>query len=150
MFGIWRNPVTARPGKISGLACGLCALVLNQAIADEYFCTPEHAAGFSYDESIKDWKDIKYPATTYYTITPIRFGKHAYVVKQLGNPDPLVFCQAGFSSAGYLLCQRHHINFKFSKKTGKYIMFSSGEYLNEERVSGFRGPWMQIGKCTQY
>lgn len=142
----------ARLLAIPTIVLGLVPLAPGVAIAEEYFCSPEKATGFYYDEGAKDWKEAKFTTNMYYTISPIKFGKHAYTIKQFGDPDPVAFCHEGFNGAGLLLCQRRHLNFKFSKKTGKYILFSTGDYVSgpESPTSNTQGPWLQIGKCTAF
>src|SRR5262249_53551042 len=78
MIDLCRAAFATRYLNLCGLACALCSLVCSAAFAGEYLCTPEKANGFNYNPATKDWDYMRYTTNMYYTISPVKYGKHVY------------------------------------------------------------------------
>ncbi len=128
------------------------------ASAEQYLWVTEHATGFSYDKTSKEWKNTNFTPEHKYIIAKSKYKAYSYQVNELGEDDPASFCKEGFNQYGYLFCQEGYIHteFRFNKKNGRFLAVSPYGYYNampgEAKVTDETSdtPLIEIGKCSPF
>ena len=122
------------------------------ALAQQYLCVAEQAAGFSYDKEKKEWKTTTFGVRSKYVVSKAEGAKHAFEVTEIGKTVPSFYCESDFDRLGFLRCPNALGEFKFNKDNGRYLSsYLAGYYdmLSEEH-EGSDTPYLEIGKCSPF
>jgi len=125
--------------------------------AEQYICVAEHVVGFGYDKFTKKWEGALFSQKGKYVISECSdkegyFSGCSYKVTKVGAG---YFCDCkGFNVSGSLLCEciGGIGEFKFNKKTGRYLYSYLFGYWNdlEDTKEGNNTPYIEIGICSPF
>ena len=81
-------------------------LFSSAAIADQYLCVVDAAAGFNYSKENSRWDSTRITPRKKFIISPQKEkNKTGYLLKQMGESNvPDQKCEAGFNAKGFLVC----------------------------------------------
>ncbi len=129
------------------------------ALAQQYLCVAEQAAGFSYDKATKEWKNATFKASSKYLISKADGTWGAFQVTRIGDDSPFIFCKSDFNEASFLLCSAGLAaigDFNFNKTNGRYLYSSPFGYYNvlpeANNITDENSdtPFLEIGKCSPF
>lgn len=127
---------------------------MSQALAQNisYLCVAENAAGFSFDESTKNWGYANFKAESKYVLSNQSGEKEGWEVKEIGKSRGTE-CEGGFNESGFIGC-KGLIDFQMNNKSLRYIIVHKYGYVVSEYSDdglfkeGSITPYLEIGKCS--
>jgi hypothetical protein len=126
------------------------------ALTEQYLCVPDKATGFAYNKNTKEWDTTEFK-TSQFVIAPVKGGKPAYRVTDIGDESLPGYCDKDYNEAGILFCYVYGGDLRFNKVNGRFLrVFVHGYYtvgipgpINEtDDDSGT--PMIEIGKCSAF
>lgn len=132
-------------------------IILNYSFVfaeDQCLCVTNLATGFSYDNSLKQWKNANFEIDTKYIVSKAKEDGFAFVVRRIGEDYPIAKCKNTYNKYGYLFCEGFGTKFKLNRKNNRFIYIYDLGYYNV--VSGLNTdeksdtPYMEIGKCSKF
>ena len=135
----------------------LCLSFISAASAEQFLCVVDHSTGFSFDKNTEQWKPTVFAGEDKYIISKPTDDdgklkeKFQYVVREIGTPNPIAYCETGFSG-GYLFCEGMATKFSFNKENGRFLTAYMAGYYHDALPGqeGRNTPYMQIGKCSPF
>ena len=146
----------------------LCAAGSAEA-QSSFLCITDHATGFAFNKSSKQWSSVSFKAGDKYIVSKITpetgkpFDSLKWYVRKFGEPAlpqigfPLSGCKEDFNDVGNLFCDGW-VRFYLSKRNLRFFMVSHIGYWsdwpdeltgkNKSSVEGANTPYMEIGKCS--
>ena len=126
------------------------------ALAQQYLCVAEQAAGFSYDKATKEWKNATFKVSSKWLVSKADGTKYAFQVTEVGKTRPSFRCESDFDEYGYLSCSGTIGRFNFNRKNGRFLTsYPIGYYnvlpgINGITDEGSDTPSLEIGKCSPF
>lgn len=142
--------------KATILAVSL-SVIASPASAETWLCLAEKATGFGYDAASKEWKSADFgTARDRYIVKPSPNKEWVYEVRRFGTATTLLpdaWCKADFAAGTFLHCTGVLAEFKFNRKTGRFLKsYLAGYWSYAPGVNatqeGADTPTIEIGTCS--
>ena len=110
--------------------------------------------GLLLNKSAKIWQRTKFKADPKYTISKPKGSKWSFVVRKVGDFSPITVCKDGFDEAGLLFCKGTGYDFRFNRKSGRYLTayllgyFNVLPGTNDIADATSDTPFIEIGTCS--
>lgn len=144
----------------------LLFLCPTRVFADQYLCIVEHATGFRYSKTLKEWNSVVFKDDSKYLITPakdkkcwpdypLKTDKCEYLIKTFGENGSSIKCTDPINDAGFLRCLDFDKTFSFNNKNNRFLYsFTNGytniiPHFNQLTDEGSDTPFIEIGSCTK-
>lgn len=125
------------------------------ALAEGWLCIADHAAGFKYNETSKDWEPTTFKTNKKYLIKESGSGEFKWHVTEFGSIMPVSFCAENRVGKGYIFNCEGIEEFILNTKNGRFMsIYAIGYWTldpNDPLLSGEADntPSMQIGTCSK-
>jgi len=133
------------------------SLMASPASAETWLCLTEKSTGFGYDAATKNWRSVDFGTTRdRYIVAPSTKKDWVYEVRRFGTEKgvlPDAWCKADFAAGTFLHCTGVLAEFKFNRKTGRFLKSYLAGYwtyapgVNETQEGGDT-PSIEIGTCS--
>jgi len=135
------------------LASAAAALVLAPAaaLADQFLCTADRAAGFSYDKVTEEWVSKIFKTDSKW-IVRIKKGAATYEVVKMGQEEPTYECVAPGKIDAVIRCEGVG-TFVINIKAGRYEARGHEAYVYANFLGGDEKAadvWGEIGRCSAF
>lgn len=117
---------------------------------ERYMCVPDHAAGFSFDQSSSTWKSVNLRAENErYIISGETLSESALSIVSAGANYEECHSNKGFGSTNEAYFECVFGEFIFNKNTGRFLRTFTAGYI-DGLDNNQNTPAILIGRCSPF
>ena len=123
---------------------------------EQYLCIADKVSGFSFNNVSMDWENATFNGGSKFVISKPDDANVAFVVHEVGKSAVTATCGSGFDELGSLSCTGYGGDFRFNRKSGRFInSYVAGYYniipgVNSLTDRNSDTPSIEIGKCSPF
>jgi hypothetical protein len=137
-------------GKILAFIMAVFLIAPALSAAEErYLCAAEKSTGFKYSSNTKNWESVNFNVNQdKFVITNSKLKDSKLEITMIGEKDPICHSRNGFNIYGNAYFKCIGGEFKFDKKTGRYLRSNNFGYIHGDEDNST--PYIEIGKCSPF